>query len=134
MTRLIVLLSVVIISVNSTFAQEASPQREVSKGTVITGVCLFLTPEMICIAVAAIEGNDASYLPIPLVGPFITNAKDTPNSTEGLLVALGLSTAEAIGITLFTVGMIGKKKNTSHVMVYPIIHQNGCGLKLKVNL
>jgi hypothetical protein len=133
MLRSILFSCAVFFSAHHVLAQEEAPKREISKGMVITGLCLFLTPEAICIAVAALD-KDASALPIPLVGPFITNANETPNSTEGLTVALCLSAAEAAGIALFTVGLIGKKSRTREIIAYPIIRQNGYGLKLKVNL
>ena len=96
---------------------------------------MFLTPELLCILVSVLDKNSAaSYLPIPIAGPFITNAKETPESSKGLIVAIGLSAAEAIGITLFTVGLIGKKKMPNQAMIYPIVNKNEYGFKLKVNL
>ena len=62
------------------------------------------------------------------------NAKETPNSSEGLIVAIGISAAEAIGITLVTVGLIGKKKNNKQEIIYPIINKNEYGLGLEIDL
>jgi hypothetical protein len=135
MIRVFSLLCIMVLSVNISFGQEIEQKREIRKGTVISGTCLFLTTETICVATSIAEGSaGASYLAIPLVGPFITNAKETTRSSEGLIVAIGISTAEAIGITLFTLGLVGKKKINNQAMIYPTINKTEYGLKLIMNL
>jgi hypothetical protein len=135
MIRLISFLVALILSVNSVFGQEITQKREINKGNLISGICLFLTPELICAFVTTEDHNPAAlYLPIPIVGPFITNSIETPGSSEGIIVAIGISTAEAIGITLITLGIIGKKKINKQAMIYPIINKNEYGIKLKVDL
>jgi hypothetical protein len=133
MMKLISFLGIVLLSVNIASAQEMALKREVNKGNVITGACLFGIPWLICVAVALEAGHSASYLPVPIVGPFITNAKDNPSS-EGLIVAIGISTAEAIGATLITLGIIGSKKYVGRAMLYPIINNHEYGLALKLHL
>jgi hypothetical protein len=134
MIRIISFLSILIISVNISFGQELVQKREINKGNILLGACLFLIPEAACIAVATLDSKSSSaYLPIPIAGPFIATALDRP-STEGLIVAFGIGMVETIGITLFTVGTVGKKKIYEQAMIYPVIRKNGYGLKLKVNL
>jgi hypothetical protein len=125
---------ILMLTVNVSFAQEKdASEREINKGCIIAGSCLFGTIWLACILTATQDAS-AGALVIPLVGPFITNAKETPNSSEGLIVAIGISAAEAIGITLVTVGLIGKKKNSKKEIIYPIINKNEYGFGLKIDL
>ena len=133
MNRIISTLILTILMANNSFSQEKMhSEREVKKGMIITGACLFGTPWLISVVVASQTGS--SYLPIPIVGPFITNSNETPESSEGFIVAMGLSAAETTGIILVTLGIIGKKKNSKHAMIYPVIKRNKYGLRLKMDL
>ena len=134
--KLLSTLIAILLAVNVSFAQEKdASEREINKVDIIAGSCLFGTVWLACIlAVSQDASAGAGALVIPIVGPFITNAKETPNSSEGLIVALGISAAEAIGITLVTVGLIGKKKNNKQEIIYPIINKNEYGLGFKTDL
>lgn len=124
---------IILLLANYTFSQDSiTPEREMQKGSIITGTCLFGTTWLICLMVAT---DGAGTLAVPVIGPFITEGMEGDNpSSPGFFVSLGLSSAEIIGIALITRGIIGKKRNHNQVLIYPHINKNEYGLKVKFNI
>ena len=115
------------------YAQTNYETREIKKGNIISGTCLFGTVYLACI-LTAIDGESGTLL-IPVIGPFITEGMEGDNpSSPGFYVSLGISRAEAIGIALITTGIIGKKVRNSNVSIFPLFNKDRVGLKLKMNI
>jgi hypothetical protein len=114
-------------------AASSQTSRTPRKGTIISGACLFGTSWAISafagIATAlSSSSSDASkaYLNIiPIAGPLIFWASDNaPWSFPYVLVPIGLTAAQSIGIVLIVKGVYG----TRSVMIQPTLIRKGGGL------
>jgi hypothetical protein len=129
MIKLLYVLICILLLTNISLSQDnVTIKRKINKGSIITGSCLFAMPWLLCVAVAS-QNSSSSSLIIPIVGPFITKGMESTTSIGGLLTSTGISTAEAIGITLVILGIIGKK-DTHQEIIYPTINKDKYGLNL----
>jgi hypothetical protein len=135
--RKIFLTILCLLAISNVFSQDhLNEERLIGKGSIITGTCLFLTPWVSCLAVAAGDPN-AAPLMVPVLGPYLADKSEMQSdnpSSGGFYVSLGISLAEAIGITLVTVGIIGKKVDTQQTLIYPTIKKGELGLRVRVNI
>jgi hypothetical protein len=136
MRKIIIAIFCLLVTSNVFSQDQLNEEREIGKGSIITGTCLFLTPWLACLAVAAGDPN-AAPLMVPVLGPYLADKSEMQSdnpSSGGFYVSLGICLAEAIGITLVTVGIIGKRVDSQQALIYPTIRKGELGLRVRANI